>query len=83
MDIEKKMETLRKRNAMLQEENELLRHQISQQSKDDDRYMSLCNQLESLRDKWEKEIVEIKTQRIKYESMINEVKKIKSILMGE
>lgn len=81
MDIEKKIETLRKRNAMLQEENEYLKEQLLQQGKDGNKYAELCDQLEVLRDKWEQEISEIKEQKMKYEVMINNVKKIKELFM--
>ena len=82
MDIDKKIEMLRKRNASLQEENEYLKAQIMQQSKDENRYAELCDRLEVLRDNWEKEIAEIKSLRMKYESMIGDVKKVKDVLMG-
>lgn len=82
MDIDKKIEMLRKRNASLQEENEYLKAQIMQQSKDENRYTELCDQLEVLRDNWEKEIAEIKSLRMKYEAMVGDVKKVKDVLMG-
>ena len=82
MDIDKKIEMLRKRNASLQEENEYLKAQIMQQSKDENRYTELCDQLEVLRDNWEKEITEIKSLRMKYEAMVGDVKKVKDVLMG-
>ncbi len=82
MDIDKKIEMLRKRNAKLQEENEYLKAQIMQQSKDENRYTELCDQLEVLRDNWEKEIAEIKSLRMKYEAMVGDVKKVKDVLMG-
>lgn len=83
MDIEKKIETLRKRNAILQEENEYLKAQLSQQNKDEDRYKKLCEQLEDLKARWEKEVSEIRSQRIKYEAMIGDVKKVKDVLVGK
>lgn len=82
MDIDKKIEMLRKRNASLQEENEYLKAQIMQQSKDENRYKKLCEQLEDLKARWEKEVSEIKSQRIKYEAMISDVKKVKDMLVG-
>lgn len=82
MDIDKKMEMLRKRNAKLQEENETLKAQLSQQSNDKDRYKKLCEQLEDLKARWGKEVSEIKSQRIKYEAMIGDVKKVKDVLVG-
>lgn len=81
MDIDKKIEMLRKRNALLQEENEYLKSQIMQQSKDENRYAELCDRLEVLRDNWEKEIAEIKSLRMKYEAMVGDVKKVKDILV--
>lgn len=83
MDIDKKIEMLRKRNASLQEENEYLKAQIMQQSKDENRYVELCDRLEVLRDNWEKEIAEIQSLRMKYEAMIGDVKKVKDVLMGK
>ena len=83
MDIDKKIEMLRKRNASLQEENEYLKAQIMQQSKDENRYTELCDQLEVLRDNWEKEITEIKSLRMKYEAMVGDVKKVKDVLVGK
>ena len=74
MDIDKKIEMLRKRNASLQEENEYLKAQIMQQSKDENRYVELCDRLEVLRDNWEKEIAEIQSLRMK---------KVKDVLMGK
>ena len=82
MDIDKKIEMLRKRNALLQEENEYLKSQIMQQSKDENRYAELCDRLEVLRDNWKKEIAEIKSLRMKYEAMVGDVKKVKDVLMG-
>lgn len=82
MDIDKKIEMLRKRNASLQEENEYLKAQIMQQSKDENRYGELCDRLEVLRDNWKKEIAEIKSLRMKYEAMVGDVKKVKDVLMG-
>lgn len=82
MDIDKKMEMLRKRNVKLQEENETLKAQLSQQSNDKDRYKKLCERLEDLKARWEKEVSEIKSQRIKYEAMISDVKKVKDMLVG-
>ena len=73
---------LRKRNASLQEENEYLKAQIMQQNQDKDRYKKLCEQLEDLKARWEKEVSEIKSQRIKYEAMIGDVKKVKDVLVG-
>ena len=81
MDIDKKIEMLRKRNALLQEENEYLKAQIMQQSKDENRYAELCDRLEVLRDNWEKEIAKIKSLRMKYEAMVGDVKKVKHILV--
>lgn len=86
MDIDKKIEMLRKRNAMLQEENESLKAQIFQQGDEQeskDKYEKLYKQLEVLKDKWEKEIAEIKELKMKYESMIIDVKKVKDILSGK
>ena len=98
MDIDKKMEMLRKRNAKLQEENETLKAQLSQQSNDKDRYKKLCEQLEDLKARWEKELCEqledlkarwekevadIKDLKIKYETIISDIKKAKDILMGK
>lgn len=83
MDIDKKIEMLRKRNAMLQEENESLRAQISQQNQGEDRYKKLCEQLEDLKARWEKEVSEIRSQRIKYEALIGDVKKAKDVLVGK
>ena len=83
MDIDKKMEMLRKRNALLQEENEHLKSQISKQSDDKNRYAALCEQLETLKDRWKKEIDALTALKIKYESMIVDVKKVKDILVGK
>lgn len=83
MDIDKKIEMLRKRNAMLQEENEALKAQLSQQNQDKNRYKELCEQLENLKARWEKEVAEIKSQRVKYKALIGDVKKVKDILVGK
>lgn len=83
MDISKKLELTRRRNELLQEENESLKAQILQQGKDENRYAKLCTQLESLKKKWEKEVAEIKELKAKYELMISDVKKVKDVLIGK
>lgn len=83
MDISKKLELARRRNEILQEENESLKAQILQQVKDENRYAELCTQLESLKKKWEKEVAEIKELKAKYELMISDVKKVKDVLIGK
>lgn len=83
MDISKKLATARKRNEILQEENESLKAQILQQVKDENKYVELCDQLDILKDKWEQEIAEIRELKAKYELMIRDVKKVKDVLMGK
>ena len=83
MDISKKLELTRRRNELLQEENESLKAQILKQIKDENRYAELCTQLDILKDKWEKEVAEIKELKAKYELMISDVKKVKDVLMGK
>lgn len=83
MDLEKRVELLRKRNMELQEENDGLKKEILRYTDDKNRYMELCNRLEELKARWEKEVSEIKSQRIKYEAMINDVKKVKDVLVGK
>ena len=82
MDIDKKIEMLRKRNASLQEENDYLKAHIMQQNKDENRYAELCDRIEVLKDNWKKEIAEIQSLKMKYEAMIGDVKKVKDVLMG-
>lgn len=83
MDISKKLELTRRRNELLQEENESLKAQILKQIKDENRYAELCTQLDILKDKWEQEIAEIRELKAKYELMISDVKKVKNVLMGK
>ena len=83
MDISKKLELTRRRNELLQEENESLKAQILKQIKDENRYAELCTQLDILKDKWEQEIAEIRELKAKYELMISDVKKVKDVLMGK
>lgn len=83
MDISKKLELTRRRNELLQEENESLKAQILQQVEDENKYVELCKQLEVLKEKWEKEIAEIKELKAKYELMIRDVKKVKNVLIGK
>ena len=82
MDLEKRVELLRKRNMELQEENDELKKEILRCTDEKNRYLKLCDRLEELRKEWEKEIVEIKRQRVQYASLLSDIKKIKSSLMG-
>lgn len=79
MDLEKRVELLRKRNIELQEENDGLKKEILRYTDEKVRYTELCGKLEKLRKEWENEIAEIKKQREQYKSLINEIKKIKDI----
>ena len=82
MDLEKRVELLRKRNIELQEENDGLKKEILRYTDEKVRYTELCDKLEKLRKEWENEIAEIKKQRIQYSSLLSDIKKIRSSLLG-
>lgn len=82
MDLEKRVELLRKRNIELQEENDGLKKEILRYTDEKVRYTELCGKLEKLRKEWENEIVEIKKQRTQYSSLLSDIKKIRSSLLG-
>lgn len=82
MDLEKRVELLRKRNIELQEENDGLKKEILRYTDEKVRYAELCGKLEKLRKEWENEIVEIKKQRTQYSSLLSDIKKIRSSLLG-
>lgn len=82
MDLEKRVELLRKRNIELQEENDGLKKEILRYTDEKVRYTELCGKLEKLRKEWENEIVEIKKQRTQYSSLLSDIKKIRSNLLG-
>lgn len=82
MDLEKRVELLRKRNIELQEENDGLKKEILRYTDEKVRYTELCGKLEKLKKEWENEIAEIKKQRIQYSSLLSDIKKIRSSLLG-
>lgn len=82
MDLEKRVELLRKRNIELQEENDGLKKEILRYTDEKVRYTELCGKLEKLKKEWENEIVEIKKQRTQYSSLLSDIKKIRSSLLG-
>lgn len=82
MDLEKRVELLRKRNIELQEENDGLKKEILRYTDEKVRYTELCGKLEKLRKEWENEITEIKKQRTQYSSLLSDIKKIRSSLLG-
>lgn len=81
MDVNKKIELLRRRNALLLEENQALKEQISRQSSNEDRHSHLLEQLEILKEKWEQEIAGVKELKMRYETLIGKVKKTKDVFM--
>ena len=83
MDLEKRLELLRKRNMELQEENDGLKKKILRYTDEKVRYTELCGKLEELKKEWENEITEIKNQRVQYSSLLSDIKKIKSNLLIE
>lgn len=70
MDLNKKIEILRKRNAVLQDE--LDKNRQTKQRAD-----KLCMELECIRKEWENELNELKKERQKYSELISELKKIR------
>lgn len=81
MDVNKKIELLRRRNALLLEENQALKEQISRQNSNEDRHSHLLEQLEILKEKWEQEIAGVKELKMRYEALIGKVKKTKDVFM--
>lgn len=75
MDNEKKIKILEKENMRLQKEIDRLNEQITDSRTLQDRY----NELDSLKEKWEKEIEDIGILREKYSTLIGQLHSFKEI----
>lgn len=75
MDNEKKIKILEKENMRLQKEIDRLNEQITDSRTLQDRY----DELDSLKEKWEKEIEDIGILREKYSTLIGQLHSFKEI----
>lgn len=75
MDNEKKIKILEKENTRLQKEIDRLNEQITDSRTLQDRY----DELDSLKEKWEKEIEDIGILREKYSTLIGQLHSFKEI----
>lgn len=75
MDNEKKIKILEKENMRLQKEIDRLNEQITDSRTLQDRY----DELDSLKEKWEKEIGDIGILREKYSTLIGQLHSFKKI----
>ena len=75
MDNEKKIKILEKENMRLQAEIDRLNEQITDSRTLQDRY----DELDSLKEKWEKEIEDIGILREKYSTLIEQLHSFKEI----
>lgn len=75
MDNEKKIKILEKENMRLQKEIDRLNEQITDSRTLQDRY----DELDSLKEKWEKEIEDIGILREKYSTLIEQLHSFKEI----
>lgn len=75
MDNEKKIKILEKENMQLQKEIDRLNEQITDSRTLQDRY----DELDSLKEKWEKEIEDIGILREKYSTLIGQLHSFKEI----
>jgi len=75
MDNEKKIKILEKENMRLQKEIDRLNEQITDSRTLQDRY----DKLDSLKEKWEKEIEDIGILREKYSTLIGQLHSFKEI----
>lgn len=75
MDNEKKIKILEKENMRLQAEIDRLNERITDSRTLQDRY----DELDSLKEKWEKEIEDIGTLREKYSTLIGQLHSFKEI----
>ncbi|MFQ9785981.1 MAG: hypothetical protein ACLRYF_05050 [Mediterraneibacter faecis] len=75
MDNEKKIKILEKENMRLQAEIDRLNEQITDSRTLQDRY----DELDSLKEKWEKEIEDIGILREKYSTLIGQLHSFKEI----
>ena len=75
MDNEKKIKILEKENMRLQKEIDRLNEQITDSRTLQDKY----DELDSLKEKWEKEIEDIGILREKYSTLIGQLHSFKKI----
>lgn len=70
MNLEKRIEILRKRNMDLQKENDELRKQIKEIGSLEDKY----KELDELKEKWESEISKMNELRSQYSILVENLK---------
>lgn len=70
MNLEKRIEILRKRNMDLQKENDELRKQIEEIGSLEDKY----KELDELKEKWESEISKMNELRSQYSILVENLK---------
>ena len=70
MNLEKRIEILRKRNMDLQKENDELRKQIKEIGSLEDKY----KELDELKEKWESEIFKMNELRSQYSILVENLK---------
>lgn len=79
MNQGKTIELLRKRNTKLQEENENLIKQLEKEKSNNEKVSATFQELEKLKNEWNKQIEAIKEQRKQYADLISELKKLKQV----
>lgn len=76
MNVNKKIELLRKRNVELQKE-------LDCNDADKQRVKELLDDLEGIKNEWDSELEKIEEQRIEYFDLISEVKQMKEALLDD
>ena len=79
MNQEKTIETLRKRNKQLQEENEQLKKRLENVRMNNERVSLELERIETLKADWMKQLDDIKEQRKKYAEIMSELKKLEKV----
>ncbi len=79
MDKDKIIDRLRKRNITLNDENERLKKQLKELKNDINKKNNLFADLNLLKQKWEREINKLQKYRKQYTSLIEDLKKIKTV----
>ena len=73
MDLDKKLKIMENRNTLLEKENKKLKEELAQRGSLDKKY----NELEKLKDNWEKEISDIRALKEQYTRLLDGMKKLK------